>query len=485
MIKGEYNLQDTAFVDCNFAYKDISNIIHEYMHQKLETSTIFGIVNFMLEQSEDTNISKISELFKKVSLIVNENYATFYELASIKYCDKVKYNDFIEKFKKGKYYKTFYGKKILGILNDNSIEDLMKSNIINRIAFMSMNIDVNKFNKQNLLNYSYIESQFNKDDFNPNERYIKLLKTLEKLLKEKDVIDITDDMILAESGIEIINNSKKNFLNVLNLYKEKFEEAGIDTKIIRKNISKVENVEEDKFILTNATQEDIDSVFDTVKPMLLNENYETLYPEKIENKYFKCSVMRIMLYDDKVKFPVNAYAMVVFFDVVIGKEYIFFVTKECIRELINRFDNSILIFSDDYKEIINNFPIIKNRMIFLEVNNSYLNCKDIIKDDISNGREVMIHTLNNGVFFLFVKQKDGNVFVMYFFNEVMKLIKKDIDNKYFKQILVDDTIVDNCFYLDSSDWYKYEDVMRSITGTYIMDMQHKFEGLGHRTFLES
>lgn len=65
MIDGQYNFDDTAFIDCNRGYKDISNIVHEYMHQKLATSTIFGLVNFMLDQSEDDNIKEISGFFKK------------------------------------------------------------------------------------------------------------------------------------------------------------------------------------------------------------------------------------------------------------------------------------------------------------------------------------------------------------------------------------------------------------------------------------
>ncbi|NFR85437.1 MULTISPECIES: hypothetical protein [unclassified Clostridium] len=485
MIKGEYNLQDTAFVDCNFAYDDISNIIHEYMHHKLETSTILGIVNFMMEQTSDKNVIKISEFFKKVSLIVNENYAIFHQLALIKHCFNDKYNDFVDKFKRSEYYSTFYGKKILNIVDNNSIEELLSSNIINRIAFMSMNIDIYKLDKKELLNYKYIEIEFSKNEFNPNERYIKLLKTLEKLLKENNVKNITDDELLTQSGVEVIENNKNNFMKILDLYKMKFEEYGIDTKIINKNIYNVEQTDEENFILNNVTSEDTYNIFDVVRPMPLNENYEKIYPLKIEDIHFKCNVMKIMIAnDDKVKLPDYVYAIVIFYDVVTGKQYIFYLSKESLSEVSDKFKNAIVIFYEDYNDIINNFQEIKNRTIFLEINNNYKVCKEFIENDMSTGREAMVHRLNNGVFFLFVKQKDGNVFVMYFFNQVINLIKNDLKEKFFNQVKIDKSAIDNCFYINSSDWCKYEDVIRSIAGTYIMDLKHKFEVLGYRTILE-
>jgi len=217
MIKGQYNLQDTAFVDCNFAYSDISNIVHEYMHHKLETSTILGIVNFMMEQTNDENVISISNFLKKVSLLVNENYAMFHQLAFIKHCFNNRYNDVVNKFNKSENFESFYGKRILNMLDNHSIEDLLSSNIINRIAVMSMNINIYKLDKNDLLNYNYIELETSKDEFNPNYRYIKLLKALEKLLKEISLKNITDDMLLTQAGIEVIDNNKKNFLKVLYL----------------------------------------------------------------------------------------------------------------------------------------------------------------------------------------------------------------------------------------------------------------------------
>lgn len=484
MIKGEYNLQDTAFVDCNFAYSDISNIIHEYMHHKLETSTILGIVNFMMEQTSDENVIKISDFFKKVSLVVNENYAIFHQLALIKHCFNDRYNDFVDKLKKSEYYGTFYGKRILNILDNNSIEDLLSSNIINRIAFMSMNVDIYNLDKNDLLNYNYIEIEFSKNDFNPNERYIKLLKTLEKLLKGISVKNITDDMLLIQSGIEVIDNNKNNFLKVLNLYKEKFQEHGIDIKIINQNIYNLEQTDEENFILKNVTSEDTYSIFDIVRPMSLNENYKKFYPSKVEDMHFKCNVMKIMIVNDKVKVQDSVYAIVIFYEVVTGKQYIFFFSKEFLSKVVDKFKNPIVVFYEDYNDIINDLPAIKNRIIFLEINNTYRKCKEFIQNDMSAGRETMIHRLNKGVFFFFVKQKDGNIFIMYFFNEVINLMKNDIKEKFFNQVTVDDSDIDNCFYFNNSDWCKYEDVIRSITGTYIMDLEYKFEVLGHRTILK-
>lgn len=195
--------------------------------------------------------------------------------------------------------------------------------------------------------------------------------------------------------------------------------------------------------------------------------------------------MKIMIAnDDKAKLPDYVYAIVIFYDVVQGKEYIFYLSKERLSEVIDKFEKPIVIFYEDYNEIINNFQVIKNRIIFLEINNNYKKCKEFIQNDMSVGREAMIHILNSGVFFLFVKQKDGNVFVMHFFNEVMNLIKNDMKEKFFNQVMVDDSAIDNCFYINNSDWCKYEDVIRSIATTYIIDFEHKFEGLGHRTILE-
>lgn len=485
MIKGKYDLGEVGFVDCNFAYNDISNILHEYMHHKLGTSTIFGFVNFILEQTEiglnNEDLKKISRTMQKAYLVLNENYALFHQLAIISCSSKDRYERFVTEFKKSENYAIYHGKKILNILSKNNAKDLLETNIINRIAFIAMNIDFTKLSEKDLLNNEYIEAKIieNSKDFDPNERYTILLKSLEKLLNHNDVNNITDDMLLKYTGLQSFERNKENFLKVLNLYKKRFEVQNIDTSILIKNIESIKNTSEDNFILEEVSKKDVYKIFDIIRPMPLNNNYEEFFPNKVTEEHLNCGVMRVLLRDNK-NYSIEFYAIVVFYDVILGHEYRFFVDKNSLRDMIVKFNKLIMIYCEYYNRFISEFPIIKSKNIFLEINNTYSKCKEFFINDMSEGRETMIHEGNDRVFFIFSKQKDDNIFVMYFFKEVMGLIKKDIEDKLFNIISVDDEGLDREFYKNNTDWWKYEDIIRVIMGTYIMDAEHKFPTLGRR-----
>lgn len=481
MIKGRYNFEDTAFIDCNFAYEDMSSIIHEFMHTKLTISTLFGIVNFMLVNNKNKKIIKISRLFKESSTIVNENYALFYQIVFIKKIYKERYNEFINEFISSEYYYSYYGKRILKILSKVDVNDLLESRIIERIAFMAMNINFYELDSTRLLDEKYIEnSLINKGyEFSPDNRYIKMLKALDSLLDKYNILDITDEILLKETNVNIIEANKENFFNILLLYKKQFVNEDANTNIIDSNIENIRKTDKDNFFIESVTEEDGYNIFDIVRPMSINNTFSIFNPERLEENHLKCEVLRILI-DNK-----NVYATLLFLDVVEGNEYSFYATKDGLRKVLLRYKNSIVIFYEDYNIIKKDFPFLKDRKLFLEINNNYEACKKYISGEINYKKEAMIYQLNDGVFFLFVKQKDGNIFVMYFLNQVIRKIEKDIEDGFFYLVELDNNDLDGCFYTENTDWFKYEDVIRSIAKTYIMDRDFKFKTLGSRVLLNN
>lgn len=408
-------------------------------------------------------------------MIVNENYTCFHQLAMIKACMEERYKDYVVNFKKSNYYSSFYGKKILNLLDKYSVYDLLSTNIINTIAFMAMNIDVSKLNSDKLLDYTYISKEFIEKSykFNPNERYVCLLKALEKLLEENDIKEITEQMLVEKSGLNIIENSKDNVLYILELYKKQFETRNIDAQIINNNIKEVKKIKDDDFIIKEVSEQNVYNMFDFVRPRPLNNNYKVTCIEKFNVEYLQCNVMKIMIKDNK-------YEQVILYDTFMGKEYIFISDKSVLTQIINKFNNNIIIYAEDYEEIINRFPTLKNRTIFLEINNHYNKCKEFINGNVSSKKETMIIQFNDGIFFVFLKQKDGNIFVMYFLEQVINILKKDINEGLFNLISLDNEKLDNCFYNKKNDWSIYEHIMRSIMGIYAMDREHVFKDFGIR-----
>lgn len=242
MLQGAYGFDDIIKIDCNNAYGEINVYIHEMAHWGLTKNTLFGILSFLVKQiSEEPGMKKLYKIEKVLhdaSERTNECYAMCSELIFVESQRPDLYKNFYNKLKKQQYYSQYQFQE-LDFLMGLKMDISKKSNLIDRIFTLAMNIDVSKYadtfcwsSDENLLHFFLSEGK----ECYPDFRLKKILYALKDLIIFGENIDIPDEAIIENSNIIVDKWSTDNVLDFLKNLTEQFRQNSISTRLLERNI---------------------------------------------------------------------------------------------------------------------------------------------------------------------------------------------------------------------------------------------------------
>lgn len=460
MIKGTYDFDDIVKIDCNNAYGEINVYIHEIAHWGLAKNTLFGILSFLVKQiSEEPGMKKLYKIGKVLhdaSERTNECYAMCSELIFMESQRPDLYENFYNKLKREQYYSQYRFQE-LDFLMGLKMDISKKSNLVDRIFTLAMNIDVSKYadascwsSDKNLLHFFLFDGK----ECYPDLRLEKILHSLKELVAYGKNVDILDEDIIARSNIIVDEWSTHNVLAFLENLTKQFRQNSISTGLLERNI---ENLLKNEIELGYNQKKGDDferQFYEAIMPECLTQKYVF---EALENnmeliKQKNISVATIYDYGEDTLLELT--------DTLQGRMYSVASNKECVSGGGWSDECGIVFYFDDINSAKNYWKKIFKRRFFYQLKNRYSEFKSYIEPYCTDSKYIFLYRLNHGAFFIFVMGKDDDVFFTCQSMINLDYVQEDIETGLYKRVEFDDTdCMDGVFCRNADEWRVFYNII--------------------------
>lgn len=448
---GEYRGGDYVFTNIGNYITD-SVRVHEISHQILMKSTHWGIMTYCQTQFRradrsvrraDNNIG-IGNLLMQAAENVFESHAFLNQLLYAKYNDVAEYNMLLSspyyKLYKQKYFKIFLN---LDFPFHNVIE---LSQSIPNLALATDLIDVDpQFWKSKDGIMELIES--NEKKYNPDTRLMYLSDAYMRLVKNYKPEHITNALIAKESGLYIKTTQYETPMSIFLKFSDLIRQVYDD--IVAKDA-----LDTIKKTLVVGELEDIINESPTLDIPLPNDKVETIKLDKIEPWINECQVLKIIPFDENV---ILEYCATEFY-----KRYVIACEWSALPIFYAKFKKTIVLYGEDYEYMQKRFPYIKNQRVFYYFEGSYKYFNEYLKDKVFERTQTFLYRINEHTFCIFVKGKANEIFFTAQNKGGIKCFIEDVQKGTYEYINMDNSKIDNIFYIEDIDWSVYDDVVKSV-----------------------
>ncbi len=453
MLQGTYDFDDIVKIDCNNAYGEINVYVHEMAHWGLAKNTLFGILSFLVKQiSEEPGMGKLYEIGKVLhdaSERTNECYAMCSELIFAESQRPDLYDGFYGKFREQQYYLQYQFQE-LDFLMSLNMDIAEKSNLIDRIFTLAMNIDITKYTEascwssaENLLHFFLSEGKGCYPDF----RLEKILQALKGLMLSGKDVDISDEDIIAHGNIMQDEWSTDNVVSFLENLMEQFRQNSFSTGLLERN---VEN------LLKNGIQLGYNL---KRKDNFERQFHEAILPDCLTQKYvFEALESDIELIEQKNISVATIYdygedTLLELTDTLQGKMYSMVSNRKDVSNGQWSDKCGMVFYFDDINSVKGYWKKVFRRRLFYQLKNRYSEFKSYIEPYCTSSKHIFLYRLNHGAFFVFVMGKDDDVFFTCQSMINLDYVREDIEAGFYKMVEFEDTdCIDGIFCRNIDDW---------------------------------
>ena len=490
---GQYDLSRVT-IDCNSSYANFTVYAHELAHYSLTKNTLFGITHFLSRQTDEstpnTNLSRIVSTLTDASERTQETYSMYYEILHVSSQYKRFFKSWLFSFKQGAYYTKYQFRDFEWCMGIEGLNNDAK--LIDRLATIAMNVDITKSPDNNPWESSKVLFGViikNKSCYMPDFRLEKLLLLINTTTITK-LHEMTDHEIAAAAGIEYLDFTTETVLGLLKRLCRQFEISGYSTGLVYANI---ENIETNQIELGYYLPKDANfssMLKQTILPECLNQKFTLTPLTTLPNKdVYEIDV--ITLYDENKLVEMiqasedtealdpqgqEAFIRLIedfhrhgkkvclseFTDIEKKRKYSVITDSAAVSDYLHGYRNIIQFYFDDYKAVLQNWPLLSDRRVFFILKNPYYEFKNLIADYISARRHAFIYKLNDGVFFLFVLDGSNNVFYTYQSMINLDVVIADFENGFFCS-------PDDVLLTEKDQWHGYAQIMSHISETNVIN----------------
>jgi hypothetical protein len=460
MLQGTYGFDDVVKIDCNNAYAQINVYVHEMAHWGLAKNTLFGILNFLVKQiSEEPGMKKLYRIVKVLhdaSERTNECYAMCSELVFVESQRPDLYDSFYDELKTGQYYSKYQFQE-LDFLMNLKLEPSKKSNLIDRIFTLAMNIDVTKHieascwsSDMQLLQFFLAEGR----ECYPDFRLKRILQALRQMVVSGQCVDITDEEIITRSNIIVDEWTSNNMTAFLEKLTEQFRQNNISTSLLGRNI---ENLLKNEIQLGYNLKrgDDFERQFhEAILPDCLTQNYvfEALENDMALINEKTISVATIYDYGEDTLLELT--------DTLHGRMYSVSSNKEDVANNQWTGECAIVFYFDDVRIVKDYWKKVFNRRIFFQLKNRYSEFKNYIEPYTADFNYIFLYRLNHGAFFIFVAGRGDDIFFTCQSMINLDYVREDIAAGYYKKVDFDDSdCVDGIFCRNPDEWRTFYNIV--------------------------
>lgn len=459
MLLGSYDFGDDVKIDCN-NYKRIEVYIHEMAHWGLTKNTLFGILNFLVKQiSDEPKMEKlcgIAKVLRDASERTNECYAMCNELIFVESQRPELYDLFYEKSKQDQYYLRYQFEELEFLMN-LKLEPSKKSNLIDRIFALVMNIDVTKHidascweSDKQMLHFLLSECR----ECYPDLRLKRVLQTLKEMVVLGQCADVTDEEIIAKSNIIVDAWTTNNVISLLEKLTEQFKQNNISTSLLKKNI---DNLLKNEIQLGYDLERENNSerqFNEAILPDCLTQNYVL---DRLENNMTLINEKTISV---ATIYDYGEHTLLELTDTLHGRRYSVSSKKKDVANNQWSGECEIVFYFDDVRIVKDYWKRVLNRRIFFQLKNRYSEFKNYIAPYTADSNYIFLYRLNHGVFFIFVAGTDDDIFFTCQSMINLDYVREDIAAGYYQKVDFDDSdCMDGIFCRTPDEWRTFYNIV--------------------------
>lgn len=448
----EYHGGDNMFV---YAGEEINDSVrlHELAHQYLTKSTHWGMMIYQQAQLRRADKlyhriqyhKEIGNLLMQAAENTFESHATMLQLLYVKGNN----SDELKRLLDSPYCKM-YNQEYFRLFLELDLPIMEAVHLCQRIPMLALATDLMDAEpeywktRDNL--FYLIRS--NPTLYNPDVRFEHLVNTYIRLTKEKNVSFIEDVELVKESGLFVKTTEYDDPTQLIDVFSDLIKRVFINDHCIEEAFELIHNtsvIGEMVEIINNAGALDI--------PLPLRE-YETIMIEKLEQWLNECPVLIMIPYEESV---ILEYHLTEF-----SKRYVCMCQWDALPILYAKFKKNIVLYQEDYDFMKKRFPYLHNKRVFYYFEGNYKYFYRDIQDRILNQPPVFLYKINEKTYCIFVKGNQNEIFFTSQNQGGIKLFVDDLINERFNYINLNDSKMDEYFYVNDIDWAVYEDVIKSV-----------------------
>ena len=481
MIQGKYDFGDHVFIDSKYVYDQEDIKYHELTHHAITQGSLYGVLEIVLKQINIWHAPDLKNVIAELnnaSLITQEMTATYAQCLYYKMQGEGELATFENRLHKGDYYKKYCIAGFDEIVHYKQYA-LDGTSLLTAIAIISLNTDLTlaepdwkdplQIRKTILENQSLYHVDF---------RYRQLVKATLQLIRQNECI--TEQKILEISGISY---QKRSYDNLVAMYHRLSNQLSMQYDLnadeLQMFIDKISAPEEELI-----GRPDIQEIEERVLPTLLNNQY-VLPPDDANNYNHLMNTVTVALNDKSfinlgIGTETRKVDCLVFHHATIGWRYPVISERADTISFLSGFQGEIIVFAEDYDEFKRDIPLSARKRVFYRYDGMWHYFVQQIR--CTKTPYIHLHEVNPLINCAFVINEYEEVFFTLQLKSVTPYIVEDIRNGklIYANITGDDNAVKDCFYLNDTDWCRYENVIASVINRNLLDFSEGFPTIGGR-----
>lgn len=485
MILGKYDFGEDVYVDGNHSDDRGATIVHEITHLVLTQGSVYGVIMGAFRALSDTCVPKLSGTLRELmnaSITTQEMTALYSQCFTYKQKGEEALDAYLAQLKSWDYYRKYCISGFDALVK--SPQYLMDGTfLLQSIAIAAMNISLAEFDGVNWLEPAQVRAQLMQypKRCNPDSRYRALVRVLLDSLSPNREVSLQE--VTRHADIDACEMSSTVVSTLLDHLAAQLEQSGI---------ANAAGLIGGLNIKMQAAQDNLS--IETIIQKIIPGNLNLGSPSDVRLHVLDCdyqsSTVTLMLNDGSpctraLSQNGTASDLLILYQAATGKYSLLILSRENVQVFLQHYKGEIILFGEDYDNFHRFFPSLANRRVFFRFDGQYPHFIAQIRTD-SSIPHVHFHQVTNDTYCIFIVNKRGEVFFTLQLNDILQYVLRDINNKKFIYTNVPDDSdnTDPYFYLSSTDWCRYEDVILSTIGKSMMDLTKGLPALGHRINLE-
>ena len=484
MIQGEYDYGDHVFIDSKYTYDQSDVIFHELTHHAVTQGSLYGVLEIILKRISIWHVPELSSVISELSnasLTAQEMTAIYAQCLYYKRQGGEALAAYEKYLHQSDYYKKYCISGFDEIVH-YSQDDIDGTTLLTVIAVMSLNIDLTlaKIDWKDFLQVRKLILD-NPSQYYVDYRYSSLVKVALKLLRMGE--EITREKLLQESGIICREKNYKNLSEMLHRLSRQLSACFDISQSELDDWFEEIIAQEDNF----EVKPDLRDIEQRVIPKLLNNPY--VYPPvDAKNLLPQMNTVIVTLHDKSfekqgIGTEGEEKDILTFHHAVAGWRFPVIFSRDETIHFLSEFQGEIVAFTEDYDKLKQNIPLSSGKRVFYFYEGKWDDFVGQIRS--LSVPYIHLHEVNPLINCVFVINENHEVFFTLQFRTITKYIIEDLreGKMIYANMEGDNTEIKDCFYLEETDWCRYENVIAAMINRNFRDFSEGFPVVGGRTNL--
>lgn len=449
---GVYLADDYISVPIGTELDEVTRL-HEYEHIFLTKATYWGNMLYMQRQLMRADHSlmrlqyhqNIAKIMMEAAESTFESDATIYQLLFAKFRSRKKYEELLA----CSYYQIYCTKYFDLFLNLKLPYKKLRY-YARKISLLALSTDLMDIRAEEWRTEKSIFQaiQENPSKYYPDFRFEKLVDAFCKLVQCKRTKKIKDEDLLNEAEIETKVVTHSSYIEMCKSFENIMYKVFPNDQSIKEAFKTIY-----MYVRRDELSEQLENMYNSDIP-IQEQNYEVIPFYKVEEWLQNASTLALLGYHEAIHCQ--------FYFIEEKKRCYGNLNWNLFEDIWVKFSGPIVLYGEDYVFMHEHFNKLSEKRVFYFYQSGYKVFLNDIKCQCESIPAVFAFFINEDIACIFVNGKNNEIFFTVQRRGGLDLFIKDIVQNKLNYILYDDSVIDDCFFIEKGDEQVYESVVKSI-----------------------